>query len=111
MFNDIEDEKPGNEQTCIESATEVSECAKQFQLGHCYFCGLGQERVWYCASYDEVRHYEVPELSGADLTNLTHRREPTASGDRMRDGKHSKTIAQVSNMKVSQQKLAKSNTL
>ena len=39
----------------------------------------------------EVFHREVPELSEADLTNLTHRRETEA-----RQQRHSKTIAQVS---------------
>ena len=44
----------------------------------------------------EARHREGPELSTDDLTNMTHRKDPTASGDRMRDNKDSKTNAQVS---------------
>ena len=55
--------------------------------------------VAVCVWFDqdrEARHREVPELSGADLVNLTHRKDLSASGDRKRDSKHSKTIAQVS---------------
>ena len=44
----------------------------------------------------EARHGKVPELSEADLTNLTHRKDVTASGDRIRDHREPKTIAQVS---------------
>ena len=43
-----------------------------------------------------ARHREVPELCEADLTNLTHRKDLTVFGDRMRDSKDHKTIAQVS---------------
>ena len=45
MFNDIDYRKRCNEQTCLESVTEVTEHTKQFQLGHGCFCGLGRERV------------------------------------------------------------------
>ena len=45
----------------------------------------------------DVRHREVPELSEADLTNVTHRKDrPLASGDRMRNSRHSNTIDQMS---------------
>ena len=44
----------------------------------------------------EARHREVTELSEADLTNLTHGEDITASGGRMRDRKDSNTKAQVS---------------
>ena len=43
--NDVECQKPGNGQTCFENAKEVTEYAKQFQLGRWCFCGLGHERV------------------------------------------------------------------
>ena len=44
----------------------------------------------------EARHREGLEHSTDDLTNLTHRKILTASGDLMRDSANSKTIAQVS---------------
>ena len=44
----------------------------------------------------EALHREVPEPSEDDLTNLIHRKDSTASGDRLRDSKDSKTIPQVS---------------
>ena len=171
MFNDIAYRKPGNEQKCFENATEVTEYAKQFQLGHWCFCGFGRDsgtvraRTHQAGEWDriswkmkfegtshptsyfdesnlkgdlksqtgketihvqsttdtkaivirtfcacnplclcvrthqnkEARHRDVPELSEADLMNLTHRKDLTASGDRMRDSKRSNaTTAQVS---------------
>ena len=39
---------------------------------------------------------EVPELSEADLENVTHRKDLTASGDRVQDSRDNKTIAHVS---------------
>ena len=44
----------------------------------------------------EAGHREGPELSTEDFTNLTHRQDLTASGDRMRDSEDSITIADVS---------------
>ena len=46
-FNDIEHWIEDNQQTCLANATEVTAYAKQFQLGHWCFSGLGQEHVWY----------------------------------------------------------------
>ena len=169
-FNDIEYWVKDNQQECLANATDSTEYAKQFKLGHWCSCGLGQEKVWYrtCSNkpngawdqiarkmtqkfeeashpifscgeptilyrrsqveeeqadhslseYDsnndnqyshcfgmqsvmhlcrsvclvrseqskkEARHREGPELPTDDLTNLTHRRDLTASGDRVRD--------------------------
>ena len=47
MFNDIGWWKNDNEQTCLASATEVTEHAKQFKLSHRCSCGLGREQAWY----------------------------------------------------------------
>ena len=44
----------------------------------------------------EGHRRESPELSTEDLTNLTHQKDLTASGNRMRDNEDSKTIAPVS---------------
>ena len=60
----------------------------------------------------EARHREVPELSEADLTNVTHSKDsPLASGDRMRNSRHSKAkpLTKCLKMQVSQQNLAKAN--
>ena len=54
--------------------------------------------VW-CDQYSqnkEALHREGPERSIDDLTILTHRKDLTASGDRMRDSEESKTIDKVS---------------
>ena len=73
--------------------------------------------VAVCAWYDqnnqnkEARHREVPELSEADLTNLTYRKVLTASGDRMRDSSEAKTMLKCHKMQVFQHNLAKANTL
>ena len=40
MFNDIE-ERIEDHQKNLANATEVTEHAKQFELGHWCFCGLG----------------------------------------------------------------------
>ena len=54
--------------------------------------------VWFDQNNQnkELCHREVPELSVADLTNFTRRKDLTASGDGMRDSRDNKTIAQVS---------------
>ena len=45
---------------------------------------------------EEPHRREGPELSTEDLTNLAHRKDPTATGDRMRENEENcKTIAQV----------------
>ena len=59
----------------------------------------------------ETLHREIPELLDAYLTNLTHRKDLTASGDRMRDSKDSNIVLKSHKMQVSQQNLAKANTL
>ena len=48
-----------------------------------------------CVKTKKLVIVKLPELSEADLTNSTHHKDPTSSGDRMRDSKHSETIAQV----------------
>ena len=49
-----------------------------------------------CNQNKEARHRGGPELSTVDLTNMTHRKDLTTSGDRMRHSNESKTIALVS---------------
>ena len=50
--------------------------------------------VWFDKHnrHKEARHREGPESSTDDFTNLTHRKDLTASGDPMRDNKDSKTF-------------------
>ena len=54
--------------------------------------------VWFDQYISNMKacHREGPERSTDDLTKLTHRTDLTASRGRMRDSKHSKTSAQVS---------------
>ena len=47
MFNDVEYWIKDHQQTCLANATEFTEYAKQFKLGHWCFCGPGQEKVRY----------------------------------------------------------------
>ena len=57
---------------------------------------------------DQEAHLrEGQELSTEDLTNLTHRKDLTALGSRMRDNEDSKTISQVSQEAGFQHKLEK----
>ena len=47
LLNDIEWWTKDTEQTCLANATEVTEYAKQFKLGHLCFKGPGHEKGWY----------------------------------------------------------------
>ena len=42
MFNDVECRIKDHQQTCLANATEFTEYAKQFELGHSCFCGPRQ---------------------------------------------------------------------
>ena len=102
---------------CWEHAKEVTEYAKPFQLRHSCFCGVGHKKqcgtvraltnqpkkgshihAAVCAWFDqnnEARHRQVPELSETDLTNLTHRKDLTASGDRTQVSQDAGFLAEV----------------
>ena len=56
MFNDIAYWNKDNLQRCLTNAKDVTEYAKQFELGHWCFCGLGREKVWYslCARTNQM---------------------------------------------------------
>ena len=63
---------------------------------------LRQFLIALCVCFDqynvyneEARHREVTDLSEADLANVTHRKDLTVSGDRMRDRKHSKNHCSI----------------
>ena len=54
--------------------------------------------VWFDQynQHKEARHHGGPDVSTDVVTNLTHREDLTASGDRLRDIKDSTTSVQVS---------------
>ena len=54
--------------------------------------------VWFDQNNEnrEAGHREVPELAEVDLANVTHRKDVTASGDRMLVSRGTQCFAQVS---------------